>query len=141
MLKKEDIFNLTRREQDIMNILWMSADPLTASEITKSKEKLSINTVQAGLKKLMAKKLIEVDRVVYSGKVLCRSYKPCVSLAEFEAERIAYNFHHSKNKMSVSCFVASFLEQEKDDKNALADIEALEDLLKRKKMELKKREE
>lgn len=141
MLRQEDIFNLTRREQDIMNILWMAAHSLTASEIAKSKEKLSINTVQASLKKLMAKELIEVDQVVYSGTVLCRSYKPCISLAEFEAERLAYNFSQSKNKISMSCFVASFLDQEKDDKNALADIEALENLLKRKKMELKKKEE
>jgi len=141
MLRNDDVFNLTRREQDIMNILWMSEDSLTASEIAKSREKLSINTVQAGLKKLMAKELIEVDKVVYSGTVLCRSYKPCISFAEFETERLAYHFSRSENKISMSCFVASFLEQEKDDKTMLADIEALEDLLKRKKMELRKKEE
>lgn len=140
MLGQKDIFNLTRREQDIMNILWMTSHSLTASEIAKSKEKLSINTVQATLKKLMAKELIKVDQVVYSGTVLCRSYIPCISLAEYEAERLVYNFSQSEASISMSCFVASFLEHEKNNMNALADIEALENMLKKKKMELKKKE-
>ena len=139
MPKRDDYLALTKREQDIMNILWMADQPLTASQIAKSE--LPINTVQTNLKKLMSKGLVEVDQVVYSGTVLCRSYIPCMSLEEFEAERLAHNFSQSKNKLSMSCFVASFLDREKDRKSALAEIEELEDLLKRKKMELNEKEE
>lgn len=141
MLRRDNTMNLTKREQDIMNILWMADQSLTASQIAKSKEELSINTVQASLKKLMSKGLIKVDQVVYSGTVLCRSYTPCVSLAEFEAERLAHSFSQSKNKMSVSCFVSAFLDREEDRKSALAEIEELENLLKKRKMELEEKEE
>lgn len=140
MPKRNDFFKLTRREQDIMNILWMTDQPLTASQIANSKDQLSINTVQAILKKLMSKNLVEVDQVVYSGTVLCRSYKPCISLEEFEARRLAQDFSQAKNKISMSCFVASFLEQEKDSKIILEEIENLENLLKQKKNELKEKE-
>ena len=62
MPKRDDYLALTKREQDIMNILWMADQPLTASQIAKSE--LPINTVQTNLKKLMSKGLVEVDQVV-----------------------------------------------------------------------------
>ena len=36
MPKRDDYLALTKREQDIMNILWMADQPLTASQIAKS---------------------------------------------------------------------------------------------------------
>lgn len=139
MPKRDDRLALTKREQDIMTILWMTDQPLTATQIANSE--LPVNTVKLYLRKLMSKGLIEVDQVVFSGTVLCRSYRPSISLEEFEAERLARNFSQLKNKPSMSCFVASFLDKEKDRESALAEIEELEDLLKRKKMELKEKEE
>lgn len=65
--------SLTNREMDILNILWSAQRPLTASEIAKSKEALTINTVQANLRKLQNKNLIRVADIVYSGTVLSRS--------------------------------------------------------------------
>ena len=112
MLKKDDCFTLTKREEDIMSILWMADHPLTASQIAKNE--LSINTVQFILKKLISKGLIKVDRVVQSRTAFCRSYSPCVTLEEFEAERLARNFSQLKNKPSMSCLVASFLDKNID---------------------------
>ena len=40
--------NLTRRDMDIMNILWQSEEPMTASQIAGVNPDLTINTVQAG---------------------------------------------------------------------------------------------
>ena len=51
---------LTKRELDVMTILWESSKPLVASEITKMDESLNINTVQAVIRKLLDKKYIEV---------------------------------------------------------------------------------
>ena len=48
-------FNLTGREKDILDILWKAGKGMIASEIVKEMEGLTINTVQAVLKKLLKK--------------------------------------------------------------------------------------
>lgn len=83
-------FNLTGRERDILTILWNAEKGLIASEIVKcGDEDLTINTVQAVLKKLLKRNLIQVDQIVYSGTVLSRSYKPTLSEAEFQTQMIS----------------------------------------------------
>ena len=58
-----------------MKIIYDANKPLIASEITLRMEGLTINTVQAMLKKLLAREVIEVADIVYSGTVLSRSYR------------------------------------------------------------------
>jgi len=81
-------FNLTGREKDILDILWNAEKGLIASEIVKQMEGLTINTVQAVLKKLLKRNLIKIDQIVYSGTVLSRSYVPTLTEAEFETSLI-----------------------------------------------------
>ncbi len=81
-------FNLTGREKDILDILWKAEKGLIASEIVKEMEGLTINTVQAVLKKLLKRNLIKIDQIVYSGTVLSRSYVPTLTEAEFETSLI-----------------------------------------------------
>ena len=76
--------NLTKRESDIMTILWTSNKPLVASEIVKANPSLSISTVQTVLKKLTAKNYVEMAGIVYSGTVLTRSYQPAISQEDYE---------------------------------------------------------
>lgn len=70
MFTKNKFSKLTSREVDIMNILWASEKPLIASEIADSRPDLTVNTVQAVLRKLLKYQLIEVADIVYSGTVL-----------------------------------------------------------------------
>lgn len=81
-------FNLTGREKDILDILWKAEKGMIASEIVKVREDLTINTVQAVLKKLLKRNLIKVDQIVYSGTVLSRSYMPTMDESEFETRLI-----------------------------------------------------
>ena len=53
MLHKKQFLKLTGREMDIMNILWNSQKPLIASEIAEYRSDLTINTVQAVIRKLL----------------------------------------------------------------------------------------
>ena len=62
-LSRNDRYRLTNRERDILDILWESGKSMVASEITSMRDDLSINTVQAVLKKLLQKKLIAVDEI------------------------------------------------------------------------------
>ena len=105
---------LTNREYDILKILWTSEDALTASGISERGGGISINTVQATLKKLLQRELIHVDQIVYSGTVLSRAYRHSVSQEDFELKRYVNNMKRIQgNDFSCSQFVACFLGQKK----------------------------
>lgn len=141
MARSNSKFRLTNREQEIMKILWDSSESLTASEITAKKEELSINTVQALLKKLLKYELIKVERIVYSGTVLCRSYLPVISPEEYETQKYIESMKEIENgSFSPSLFVAALLGEEEDSEKALKEIEELEKIIAEKKQELLKEE-
>ncbi len=130
---------LTNREYDILKILWTSEDALTASGISEQGDGISINTVQATLKKLLKRDLIHVDQIVYSGTVLSRAYRPSVSQEDFELKRYVSNMKRIQgNDFSCSQFVASFLGQESNRQKIRQEIDQLELLLAQKKQELLK---
>ena len=130
---------LTNREYDILKILWTSEDALTASGISEQGDGISINTVQATLKKLLKRELIHVDQIVYSGTVLSRAYRPSVSQEDFELKRYVNNVKQLQgNDFSCSQFVACFLGQEKNRQKVQQEIDQLELLLAQKKQELLK---
>jgi len=80
---------LTKRQQDIMKILWEAGKPLVASDFLKYDDSLNINTVQASLRALIKEDYIQIDDIVYSGTVLSRSYVPTVTADEFVKENYA----------------------------------------------------
>ena len=82
-------FYLTQREQDVLQILWDADCGLISSEVVRRKEELTINTVQAIMRKLLSRNLIEVSEIVHSRTVLCRKYVPVMSQKEFEFLHIA----------------------------------------------------
>ena len=63
---ERDMKGLTKRQEDVMNILWDAKEPIIASEIVKTGTDLNINTVQAALRSLIKKNYIEVAEIVYS---------------------------------------------------------------------------
>lgn len=140
MPKQHNVFNLTNREIDILNILWHQKKPMVASDIVKQDDTLTINTVQATVRKLLQKKLIEVADIVYSGTVLCRSYRPSMDSKEFALQEFAAQFQKLDQNITASNLVATLLEQEDDDA-ALKEINKLEALLKERKRTLTKKEE
>ena len=101
-LSRNDRYRLTNRERDILDILWESGKSMVASEITSMRDDLSINTVQAVLKKLLQKKLIAVDEIVYSGTVLSRSYKPTMTPDQFEIQKFENAFSKDSLEQLIS---------------------------------------
>ena len=83
---ERDMKGLTKRQEDVMNILWDAKEPIIASEIVKTGTDLNINTVQAALRSLIKKNYIEVAEIVYSGTVLTRSYRAIVKREEVPNE-------------------------------------------------------
>ncbi|MFQ7311124.1 BlaI/MecI/CopY family transcriptional regulator [Sellimonas sp.] len=120
------MLGLTRRQAEVMNILWEAQKPMIASEIVKAKEDLNINTVQAALRSLIKKEYIEVAEIVYSGTVLTRSYRPLVEREEF-ADDVEQGI---KNMLRKETLFAHYID-EIDDSDILQKLEEVIDKRKR----------
>ncbi len=132
---------LTKRQLDIMRILWASEIPMKASEIAQVNGGCSIDSVQPIIKSLIKKGLVEVDEVVYSRNVLARKFKATVSADSIEMGLIKNVLGDlvSKN-ITASRLVAAFLPEDNDDKT-LEELNELEQLIKERKEQLLKKAE
>ena len=94
------IEKLTKREQDVMEILWHAHHQMSASEIQEASDDVSIYTVQQVLRRLLEMKYIEVSGFGQHVKVLMRYYVPLISEADYigsfmddsTAEQVSENF-------------------------------------------------
>ena len=100
----------TKKQLDVMKVLWESATPMIASDIVRKDDALNINTVQACLRSLIANHSIKVADIVYSGTVLTRSYAP-----------VGYG--------QKSALIASLIDTETD----LDELEHLEEMIAQRK--------
>ena len=121
--------NLTKRDMDVMNILWDSDEPKTAALIVKAKPELTMNTVQAVLRKLLKNNLIEVADIVYSGTVLTRSYKSMVTQEEFLLFKMTSEYQSLSKKVSKVSILSALLDTEEDPAQVKQDIEQIEELI------------
>ena len=129
MLHKKQFLKLTGREMDIMNILWNSQKPLIASEIAEYRSDLTINTVQAVIRKLLKYQLIEVADIVYSGTVLSRSYKPSISSEEYAVHEVTSDYLAFQKCLSKPKLVSALLDTEESTDKALTTIDELQKML------------
>lgn len=120
---------LTKKQLEVMKILWNNSSPMIASEIEENNPSLNINTIQACLRALLKSEYIKIADIVYSGTVLTRSYTPCVSKEEDFSE----SFKDIVGSSPFSLF-ASLIDSETD----AEELEQLEQLIAKKKEELKK---
>lgn len=131
-------FRPTQRDTDILTILWEAGHSMTASQIVDSSPDLTVNTVQAVLRKLLKNNLIKVDDIVYSGTVLSRSYIPTISAEEYAGAQLTMNYRKFSDRISKSSLFAALLDDEKDPKKRAEEIQELEQLLEEYKKEIHK---
>ena len=74
---------LTKRQNEVMSVLWGSDLPLSANQICNENESLNMNTVQQVLKALLKMQFIKVEDIGYSNTVLTRLYSPVVKQADY----------------------------------------------------------
>lgn len=120
---------ITDRDLDILRIMWEHCDSMTASEICKQDESLSMNTVQAVLRKLLKEKFIAVADIVYSGTVLSRSYKTVITEEEFAVKQMTLDYKEYGRNLDKSSLVAALLDIETDPNKLMEEINKLEHLL------------
>ena len=123
MLKKR----LTNKQMDVMNILWENDKPMAASEILKANEKLNINTIHACIRKLLEEEYVKVAYIDYSDNVMSRYFMPTVSKGKYFSE--SYKDIIGSKKLILT----SLIETETN----IEELEQLENLIRKKKEELK----
>ena len=130
MPKKQPFQKITNRELEIMQLLWHADHPLIASAAMKPD--LTVNTVQSVLRNLLKHKYIEVAKIVYSGTVLTRSYRPLITEQEFGVNQVIRDFH-SFQGLSVSHLVAGLL----NEPVSASEIDELESIIQKQRALLK----
>ena len=121
--------SLTKRDLDVLNILWESDDPKTAAQIVKAGPELTMNTVQAVLRKLLKNKLVEIAEIVYSGTVLTRSYKPIISQEDFILHKMTSEYRSLRKKISKVSILSALLATEEDPERINKDLEDIKGLV------------
>ena len=119
---------ITKKQLEIMKILWSSDKPLIASEILKRNDSLNINTVQACLRALVNKQFIKVADIVYSGTVLTRSYTPIVTQDEY----LDFTYQDIVGKGKSTSLIASLIDSE----TSPEELDLIEKMIQQKKQEL-----
>lgn len=101
---------LTQSQLSIMKTLWAENKAMIASDFVQLDSSLNLNSVQSSLRSLFKKNYIEVSGIVYSGKVLIRSYVPTISADEYAAE----NINGIVNNLLSSNILLHYVETEND---------------------------
>ena len=131
--------HLTKRENQILDILWDTNEPMTASEIVSSCPDLTKSTVQAVLRKLLTNKYIEVADIVHSGTVLCRKYRPTFSRSQFISSQLKRSFSINPAAISRIELFSGLLGNIENPGISLNEIEEMEKMLEEYKEKLQKR--
>lgn len=130
---KEKPFKLTKRDIDILKVLWSAEKPRSASDIVSDDENLTINTVQTELRKLLKNDYIKVADIGYSGTVLCRLYSAAVSPEAVGLQQVTNEFNQWTKFISPSTVTMALLNQDNPDIDVKDEISKLEEMIQQLK--------
>lgn len=116
---------LTGKARTLLDILLKSDTPLTATQIVTMDENLNSNTVQSVLRSLLKNKFIEVAEIVYSGNVLCRSYRATDAARNIAVEEFANGFQTLRKSVPVPVIFASLVDDDLSDKGLIDELEQM----------------
>ena len=122
---------LTQSQLHILKILCNEKKPMIASDFVQLDSSLNLNSVQSALRSLLKKNYIEVSDIVYSGKVLTRSYIPVVSSEDYASENI--------NGVVKDLLSSNILFQYVESENDIEVIERLQKKLEERKKALERK--
>ena len=122
---------LTQSQLHIMKILGNEKKPMIASDFVQLDSSMNLNSVQSALRSLLKKNYIEVSDIVYSGKVLTRSYIPVVSSEDYASENI--------NGVVKDLLSSNILFQYVESENDIEVIERLQKKLEERKKALERK--
>lgn len=134
---KKQAFTLSKSEKQIMDVLWMQAAPLSRSQIIENSPDRTWkeSSIHILLNQLLKKNAIEVDGFVKTGKNYGRTFKPTLTLEEFQIMQLKDSPEYRKSKSAtVTNLISALIQDENLSDQDIADLEAM---LQVKKEELK----
>ena len=116
---------LTKKEQEVMDVLWNNDEPMSPYDIGAVSKKLLDCTIRQVIQKLLKKGYIEISGVGYTKNSLTRKFSPTFTQADYLAKL-------SNDKSSLQ-FVSNYIEKSND----LEALDRLEKLIQEKIKEVK----
>ncbi len=129
----ENKFNLSDKEEQILETMWKEARPLTRSEIINLTEnrRWKESSIHVFLNRLLDKGSIRVFDIVKTATNFGRSYEPTFSAKEYDMNRLKRNFETVDPELStISDFFSFIVKSNKLDKDS---VKELEDIIKNHK--------
>ncbi|MGX8850658.1 BlaI/MecI/CopY family transcriptional regulator [Amedibacillus sp. YH-ame10] len=122
-----NLIKLTKRENEIMEVLWDNNDKdMTATDIMNASKGISLNTIQQSLQKLLKMNYIYVSKIGKNNKSLVRLYRSLISENEYITAFI--------NQSAYAELATSFIKQTDDDEV----LKELIQLIEKKRESLKR---
>lgn len=80
---------LTKRELDVMEVLWNHSEALPASEIQKEMpDEITVSNVLPVINRLIKKKFVQIAGFSQNKKSIMREFCPCISKEEYVASLV-----------------------------------------------------
>lgn len=98
---------LTKRESEVMQILWDNDEDMSANDIMMKSSGISMTTTQQLLQKLLKMNFVYVSSIGKNKKAITRLYRPSVSEADYIS-----SFINQNTSMKIA---SNFIEQTDDD--------------------------
>jgi predicted transcriptional regulator len=130
-MKKSTNHTLSKRELEIMQVLWNEKEPLIATKILSkiNDDRLSIFTVQNTLKTLMDEGFIGIASFTIVNKSNTRKYAAIISDDEYAVSQFKNHFPKKGNGASLSELMLSLLKVERKNTNK-KDLEEITNIIK-----------
>lgn len=129
-------FNLSDKEEQILETMWREGRPLIRSEIINLTEnrRWKESSIHVFLNRLLDKGSIRVCDIVKTATNYGRTYEPTFSKEEYDMARLKDNFKNIDPESStISNFLSFIVKSEKIDKK---DVKELENIIENYKDEL-----
>ena len=126
-------FDLSDKEEQILETMWKEARPLTRSEIINLTEnrRWKESSIHVFLNRLLDKGSIIVFDIVKTATNFGRTYEPTFSADEYDMSRLKQNFETIDPEFStISDFFSFIVKSNKIDKDS---VKELEDIIKNHK--------
>lgn len=116
--------HLTKKEYQIMKVLWNSDRPLLVSEIAKEVESVATHSLHPLIKKLIDKGYIKTVGYMMVSKAQSRLYTPAISVDEHAAMQLKDLSKITNKAINVKDFLAYFTKTKKgQDEKILKEIQ------------------
>ncbi len=126
---------LNPKEYNILNMIFHSEEPLSASQLIKIQPGLTVNIVQPAIRKLLKLKLIEVADISIDGNVLARRFQSTADAPDIIEKMFMDDYLRFKRLISGQSLFSALLRADhrpNDAQNEIAELEQLLDEYKKK---------